>query len=380
MTIPTEERSHEGQSSDAGNDVRVAIAHEWLVSYAGSERCVEELVREFPHSQLLTTVARPSQLPLDLRSAQTSFLQHIPGARTHHEWLLPVLPLAWALRRPVDDVDVVISSSHACAKAVRVRSGIPHICYCYTPMRYAWFFEEERGRVPVALQRPAGVAMAGFRRWDVRSSRRVTHFVAISTAVAERIRQFYGRDAEVVHPPVRTDYFTPGDGDRNGFLFVGRLVSYKRADLVVEAFSSLPHQLTVVGSGHQLESLRQRATPNVRFVSALSDEALRDLYRSSLALVFPGIEDFGIVMAEAQACGTPVIATAAGGARDIVRPGETGWLLDEPSVESIRAAVAEAAAQPFAAHEVADATSARFSTARFRTEIREIVDAYVGRG
>ena len=380
MTIPTgAERSHESQDRDARNDIRVAIAHEWLVSYAGSERCVEELVREFPRSRLLTTVARPSQLPLDLRSAQTSFLQHVPGARTHHEWLLPVLPLAWALRRPIDDVDVVISSSHACAKAVRVRSGIPHICYCYTPMRYAWLFEEERGRVPVALQRPTGMAMAGFRRWDVRSSKRVTHFVAISTAVAERIRDFYGRDADVIYPPVRTDYFTPGDGGRDGFVFVGRLVSYKRADLVVDAFSGLPHKLTVVGDGHQLESLKQRATPNVRFVSGLSTEALRALYRSSLALVFPGVEDFGIVMAEAQACGTPVIAAAAGGARDIVRPGETGWLLDEPSVESIRTAVKEAATQPFAANEIA-ATSTRFSTARFRAEIREVVNAYGGHG
>jgi glycosyltransferase involved in cell wall biosynthesis len=380
MTIPTgAEQSHESLGRDAHNDVRVAIAHEWLVSYAGSERCVEELVREFPRSRLLTTVARPSQLPLDLRSAQTSFLQHVPGARTHHEWLLPVLPLAWALRRPIDDVDVVISSSHACAKAVRVRSGIPHICYCYTPMRYAWLFEEERGRVPVALQRPTELAMAGFRRWDVRSSKRVTHFVAISTAVAERIRDFYGRDADVIHPPVRTDYFTPGNGDRDGFIFVGRLVSYKRADLVVEAFGGLPHKLTVVGNGHQLESLKQRATPNVRFVSGLSIEALRDLYRSSLALVFPGVEDFGIVMAEAQACGTPVIAAAAGGARDIVRSDETGWLLDEPSVDSIRAAVAKAAANPFAANEIA-AASKRFSTGRFRAEMREVVNAYGGYG
>jgi glycosyltransferase involved in cell wall biosynthesis len=360
-------------------DLRVAIAHEWLVSYAGSERCVAELLREFPGAVVYTSVLRPSEVPPELRHARTSLLQHIPGAPTHHEWLLPVLPLSWALRRPIDDVDVVISSSHSCAKAVRVAAGIPHVCYCHTPMRYAWFFEEERGRFPVPLQGAASVAMAGFRRWDVRTSRRVTQFVANSTAVADRILQFYGRDSTVVHPPVRTDFFTPGGSGRSGFLFAGRLVSYKRADLVVEAFRTLPYELTVVGSGQQLESLVRQATPNVRFVSSVSDDELRDLYRSSVAMVFPGVEDFGIVMAEAQACGTPVIATAAGGALDIVEPGRTGWLLEDPSVESIRAAVAEAGAEPFAADTIA-AAAGRFSSARFRTEMRDVVEAVITHG
>ena len=147
--------------------LKVAIAHDWLVSYAGSERCVEELLHEFPGSQLLTTVTRRDRLPAVLRASRTSFLQHVPGAPDHHQWLLPVLPLAWALRRAVTGVDAVISSSHSCAKAVRIADGIPHVCYCHTPMRYAWYFDEERARIPAALQAPAGVAMAGFRRWDV---------------------------------------------------------------------------------------------------------------------------------------------------------------------------------------------------------------------
>ena len=207
----------------------------------------------------------------------------------------------------------------------------------------------------------------------------MTRFVANSTAVAGRINRFYGRDADVVHPPVRTDFYTPSDGEREGFLFVGRLVSYKRADLVVEAFAGLPHTLTVVGGGHQLESLKRRATPNVHFRSGLSDTELRELYRTSLAMVFPGVEDFGIVMAEAQACGTPVIATAAGGALDIVRPEETGWLLDEPSVESIRAAVDAAASRPFDPQGIA-AAAARFSSDRFRSGMRRIVEQTVAGG
>jgi glycosyltransferase involved in cell wall biosynthesis len=241
-------------------------------------------------------------------------------------------------------------------------------------MRYAWYFDAERGRLPRPLQPVAGAAMGWFRHWDVATSRRVTRFVANSTAVADRIRAFYGRDADVVHPPVETDFFTQADVERDGFLYVGRLVSYKRPDLVVEAFRGLPHRLTVLGAGHQLETLRRDAPPNVRFVESATDAELRDLYRSSLALVYPGVEDFGIVMAEALACGTPVIAAAAGGATDIVEPGVSGWLLDDPGVESIRGAVEEASGSPFDAAAIAE-SAARFSPARFRREMREIVDS-----
>jgi glycosyltransferase involved in cell wall biosynthesis len=359
-----------------GRQLRVTIAHEWLVTYAGSERVVAELLEAFPGANLLTTLIAPDRVPPALAAAQPSFLQHLPGAVDHHTWLLPLLPIAWHARRPVRDVDVVISSSHSCAKAVRVADGIPHVCYCHTPMRYAWYFDAERHRLPRPLQPVAAPLMGAFRRWDVATARGVTRFVANSAAVADRIRRFYRREADVVHPPVRTDFFTPAIEDREGFLYVGRLVSYKRPDLVIEAFRGLPHQLTVVGTGAQLAKLRDQAPANVRFVPEASDDELRRLYRSSIALVFPGVEDFGIVMAEAQACGTPVIAAAEGGALDIVHPGLTGWLVARPDVDGLRAAVREAAATTLDSEAIA-ASADRFSVDRFRREMRLIVDAVV---
>jgi glycosyltransferase involved in cell wall biosynthesis len=276
----------------------------------------------------------------------------------------------------VTNVDAVVSSSYACAKAVPHDPTIPHLCYCHTPMRYAWQFGSERHRFPTALRPPARAAMAAFRRWDRRTARKVTSFVANSQAVANRIARFYGRGARVVHPPVRTEFFTPGGERRDDFLFVGRLVSYKRADLVVEAFAGLPYRLVVVGSGHLESELRATAAPNVRFLGDVGDDELRDLYRSARAFVFPAEEDFGIVMAEAQACGTPVIAFAAGGATDIVEPGVTGWLLERQSSDELRAAVRRAAAEELDSTAIR-LSAERFSEKRFRSEIRAAVEEMV---
>jgi glycosyltransferase involved in cell wall biosynthesis len=351
--------------------LRVAIAHEWLVRYAGSERCVAEMLEVFPDAELLTTVLDASVLPEAFRAARPSLLQHVPGATRHHEWLLPLMPLAWRLRERVRDVDLVMSSSHACAKAVRAEPGIPHLCYCHTPMRYAWQFDAERERFPHAIRPFARLGMDWFRKWDRATARRVTKFIANSTAVAERIRDAYDRDAEVIHPPVRTEFFTPG-GEREGFfLYVGRFVGYKRPDLLVKAFAGLPeHRLFMVGRGPLGPSLVADATPNVSFIDSLDDDGLRDLYRSARALVYPVDEDFGIVMAEAQACGTPVIALAAGGATDIVQPGRTGWLVREQSVDELRAAILQAAAEDLDGDEIARSAQ-RFAASRFRREIRE---------
>jgi glycosyltransferase involved in cell wall biosynthesis len=360
-----------GASDAPETGLRVAIAHEWLVRYAGSERCVVEMLGVFPDAGLLTTVLEPSALPELLRQARPSFLQHVPGARRHHEWFLPLMPLAWRLRRPVAGVDVVISSSHACAKAVRVEPGIPHLCYCHTPMRYAWQFDDERERFPTALRPLARAGMRAFRRWDRRSARHVTRFVANSSAVATRIEASYGRTASVIHPPVRTDFFTPGGERDDLFVYVGRFVGYKRADLVVEAFAGLPEQrLLLVGDGPQRERLESMATPNVSFAGTVDDERLRALYRSARAIVYPAVEDFGIAMAEAQACGAPVIGLAAGGALDIVEPGVTGWLVERQSVDELRAAIRQAAQAELDQDEIARRAQ-RFSAERFRREIRE---------
>src|SRR5262245_52229397 len=165
---------------------------------------------EFPRSRVLTTIRKDSALPPSLRGSEASFLEHLPGAHDHHEWFLPLMPLAWRVRTEIDDVDAVIASSHACANAVRVAPHVPLISYCHTPMRYSWDFDSEAGRFPPAIRSLARRGMALFRTWDRRTATRVTHFVANSRSVASRIERFYGRAATVIHPPVRTEYFTPG--------------------------------------------------------------------------------------------------------------------------------------------------------------------------
>jgi glycosyltransferase involved in cell wall biosynthesis len=356
--------------------MRIAVAHDWATQYAGSERVVEEILRAYPDAELLTTLVERDELPASLQRAQPSFLQRIPGATRHHEWLLPAMPLAWLLRTPVQGVDAVVSSSHACAKAVRYRSGIPHLCYCHTPMRYAWDFRSEEARFPAAMRPAARLMMAWFRRWDRATAERVDVFVANSSAVAERIGRFYKRAAQVIHPPVRTDRFSPGGDRTDTFLYVGRLVGYKRPDLVVDAFAELPQRLLIVGEGQLGARLRAQATPNVSFLGAVDEDTLLDLYRTCRALVYPVEEDFGIAMAEAQACGTPVIGLGRGGALDIVQHGTTGWLLDAPTVEQVRRAVRQAAREELSSSEIRQHAE-QFAAPRFRERITAAIEEMV---
>lgn len=358
------------------DDLRIAIAHDWLIRFAGSERCVRELLREFPGSPILTALAIPGALPEDFAHAEPSILQRIPGATRHHEWFLPLMPAAWRLRAPVEGVDALLSSSHACAKAVRAAAGVPHLCYCHTPMRYAWDFASEQGRFPRGSRSAARALMAGFRRWDRHTASRVTVFVANSRAVARRIRRCYGRTAQVVPPPVDTDFFTPGGARSGRFLYVGRLVAYKRAGLVIEAFRGLPHELVVIGDGGDGDILRASLPSNVTMIPYATPWELREHFRRSTALVFPADEDFGIAMAESQACGTPVIGLAAGGALDIVEHGRTGWLIDAPTVTAVRRAIEVASRTGL---DVADvrASAERFSAPRFRARMRQAIEEMV---
>jgi glycosyltransferase involved in cell wall biosynthesis len=237
-------------------------------------------------------------------------------------------------------------------------------------MRYAWDFASEAQRFPAPIRPAARAFMPAVRRWDRGTAQRVTAFIANSSAVAARIECFYGRSAEVIHPPVETDYFTPTDRDRDreGFLYVGRLVGYKRADLAVECFRGLPHRLTVIGEGHLGPELRATAPPNVTFISAVSKSELREHYRRAQALVFPADEDFGITMAEAQACGTPVIGLRAGGALDLVRDPDAGFLADAPDPGELRQLIRRAAVTDFD-HRAISAAAQRFSCERFGARI-----------
>jgi glycosyltransferase involved in cell wall biosynthesis len=361
-------------------DRNIVVAHDWTTNYAGSERVVEQLLRMYPSAPLLTSISAEPPLPfLKGRSVRTSFVQKAPSARHHWEYYLPLMPLAWRSIGEVTGVDAVVSSSHACAHAVRLASDTPQLNYCHTPMRYAWDFESEKDRFPLPYRPLARHAMRWFRRWDRKQAQTVTEYVANSTAVAERIARYYSRAARIIHPPVDVDFFTPSPEGREHepyFLYVGRLVSYKRADLAVEAFAELPFRLVVVGQGHLGPRLRQWAPPNITFREDVTRADLRELYRHATALVFPADEDFGIAMAEAIACGTPVISLNRGGARDIVEVGRNGWLMETDEASSLKSLAWAAAKNSLSSTDISSSAS-RFSPTLFRQKMHEAVEEMI---
>lgn len=320
----------------------IALVHEWLTTLGGSDRVLLALHELFPRAPVYTSLYAPHRLPAPFRAmnVHTTWLQLLPGAVDRHRMLVPLMPLAF---RSLDlrGVQVVLTSSHACAKGVRVDPDAVHICYCHTPMRYAWDLDSEYVRAMPPLARPAARAtLSWLRRWDRGAAQRVDHFIANSQFVADRIRRHYGRESTVIHPPVDVGFFTP-DGNsaqqRHNpfFLVVSRLVPYKRVDLAVEAFNLLGWPLVVVGDGPEAPRVRAMARTNVELVGEVSDEELRNYYRRCCALVFPGEEDFGIVPVEAQACGRPVIAYGRGGALETVVPGRTGVFFREQTVDAL---------------------------------------------
>jgi glycosyltransferase involved in cell wall biosynthesis len=316
---------------------RIALCHEWLTTYGGSEQVARRLALALGVRDVFVFAAR-TELARELFPEQRVRV-HPWGAgrlgREHWQRLLPIMPYAWG-HLTLDGYDAVVTSSHACVNAIRVPDGIPHISYCHTPMRYAWQWRSELGRLPAALRPLWPAAAAWFRHADRRWAQRVTRFIANSRHVALRIRDAYARDAEIVHPPIDTSYWTPvADARSEAFLVAGRLVAYKRVDVAIRAADEAGVGLTVAGGGPELPRLRRIAGPNVRFVVDPPREVLRELYRHARALVNPGVEDFGMTMVEAQACGTPVLAFARGGAMEAVVDGVTGELYADPEAHSL---------------------------------------------
>jgi glycosyltransferase involved in cell wall biosynthesis len=260
--------------------------------------------------------------------------------RRYWHWLLPIAG-SWWRRLKLDEYDLVVTCSHASVNAVRVRPGAAHVSYCCTPMRYAWLWRSELGRLPAPLRIAWPLIAALLRRADRRRAANVGLFLAVSKEVAGRISRFYGRSSTVVYPPVDTSFFSPepDTAREDFFLLAGRLVAYKHPDVAVRAANIAGARLVVAGTGRELKRLRTLAGPGVEFHEAPSNEDLRDLYRRARALVFPGVEDFGMVLVEAQACATPVIAFGSGGAREAVADGVTGMLYDDPSAEGLALAM-----------------------------------------
>jgi glycosyltransferase involved in cell wall biosynthesis len=303
--------------------LKIALVHDWLTGYRGGERVLHHLAQRYPEADLFTLFHTPGSVTPEIenRRITTSALDRLPLTARHYRKLLPLLP--WAIRRfDFSGYDLVLSTSHAVAKSVRVPPNVPHLDYCFTPMRYIWDqIDAYLGRGPARWA--ATPAVHALRRFDVRTSdaSSVGRFVAISTEVADRIRRHYGREANVVPPPVDQSWIeSTSTPSKDYYLHVAGFVPYKRDALVIETFRRMKRRLIVVGDGPGRAALEKRATSNIEFVGRVQDERLGDLYQNALALIYPQHEDFGLVAVEAQAAGRPVIAFGEGGARDSVRP------------------------------------------------------------
>jgi glycosyltransferase involved in cell wall biosynthesis len=375
------------------------LVHDWLTGMRGGEKCLEVLCRRWPSAQLFTLLHRPGSVSgaIERLGPRTSFLGRLPCVHRYYRYLLPLMPAA-ASRLRLPPCDLVVSFSHCVAKSAPPPAGVPHVCYCFTPMRYAWHLRDAyfggRARGPKA--RLLGLLLRRLRDWDRATAGRVSHFVAISETVRRRIAECYGRDSAVIHPPVDTDFFRPAPVPRDGhYLVVSAFAPYKRVDLAVRACNRLKRRLLVIGSGQDERRLRALAGPCVHFLGWQPDEVIRDQLRRCRALLFPGEEDFGIVPVEAMACGTPVIALGRGGATETVvplltpgrhpaprQPGDpaaqapTGVWFTEQTVDGLAGAIAdfEARARDFDPS-AARRQALRFTAARFREHFFAYLDA-----
>lgn len=320
-------------------NARVALVHDWLTGQRGGEKVLEVFAEIFPDAPIYTLFHFPgTQVPeIEKRRIITSFLQRWPFVKTKYRSYLPLFALAAELF-DLQDYDYIISSSHCVAKGIIPHPDALHVSYIHTPMRYAWnqyfsYFSPQilnffkRIIIPPILHR--------LRIWDESSSHRVDYFIANSKTVAERIQRYYRRQAEVIHPPVDTQFFQPASNQDDYYLIVSALVPYKRIDLAIAAFNQRGESLKIVGRGPDDKKLRKAAKPNVEFLGSLGADDLLSAYQGARALILPGEEDFGITSLESQACGVPVIAYGRGGATETVIPGKTGLFFEELTVESL---------------------------------------------
>jgi len=364
--------------------VKIALVHDWLTGMRGGEKALEVICERFPEAELFTLLhIRGSVSPtIERHRPHTSFIQRMPFVRRAYRSYLPLFPTAIE-QFDLDRFDLVVSLSHCCAKSI-VRPGhARHLCYCLTPMRYAWdqfdaYFGPARiGRVRSRLMRPV---MARLARWDRDTADRVDRYVAISHYVAGRIHRYYNREATVVYPPVDTDFFQPDAViPERSALVVSALVPYKRLEVAIEACRLAGVPLTIVGDGPERAHLeRLAAGGDVRFAGRCSDDDVRGWYRRSAVALLPGEEDFGIVPLEAQACGRPVVALGRGGARETIVDGDTGVLVEAHTADAFADGIRRAIDRPFDAMAIRRHAE-RFSRSRFGNEMEALMREPIGR-
>ena len=364
------------------SNARVVLVHDWLTGMRGGEKVLEMLCEAYPDADLLTLFHVPHSVSpaIERLHPRTSVLQHLPGIRRFYRYCLPLFPTVIE-QFDLDQYDLVISTSHCAAKAVVKTGRARHLCYCFTPMRYAWdqfdayFGKEQVGTLANWALRPVLDSLA---RWDAGTAGRVDRYVAISQHVASRIRRYYNRDALVIYPPVDTGFYCPDDTTPDNFLLiVSALVPYKRIDVAIEASRISGVPLRIAGDGPERERLMTLAADkqaNVEFLGAISNDEIRDLYRHASAVLLPGEEDFGIVPVEAQACGRPVIALARGGALETVVDGVTGILVNDSTPEAFAAGIARARHIPFDSAAIR-AHAIKFDASVFAQSIKTTIES-----
>ncbi|MFL5330579.1 MAG: glycosyltransferase [Gemmataceae bacterium] len=366
---------------------RVAFVHDWLTGLRGGEKCLERLIRLFPDCEIFTLFHRKGSTSptIESRPIQPSWLQHLPGWRRYYRYLLPLFPRA--ARWKIEDCDLVVSLSHCVAKSAIAPVGVPHVCYCFTPMRYAWHMKDQYFGTSRSLKdRVRDRLLSSLREWDRTTSNRVDHFVAISKTIAKRIHESYDRDSEVIFPPVDTDFYRPAPVTREDYyLVVSALAPYKRIDLAIEACQRVNRNLVIIGTGQDEQKLKAKAGGNVTWLGWQPDSVIRHHMQTCRALIFPGEEDFGIVPVEAQACGAAVIAFGRGGATETIAglgnsANPTGLFFSEQSSESLAEALLrfEARRGEFDPN-AARLTAMDFSADRFDEKISNYLAAVLAR-
>lgn len=357
---------------------KLALVHEWLSIIAGSEKVVGELLALYPDAELFTLVDffnDDERKLIHSKHAQTSFIQHLPFAKTSFRSYLPLMPLA-VEQFDVSKFDVVISSHHAVAKGVLTHQNQLHICYCHSPMRYAWDFYHEylrEAKLDKGLRgMMAKMLLHYLRIWDVASANRVDAFIANSHYIARRIKRIYNREATVIYPPVDVEKFECKSQKDDYYLAVARFVPYKKVDVIVQAFSQMPDKkLVLIGEGDK--AILKNATRNIEVIGFQPFESLKTYLASAKAFVYAAEEDFGITIVEAQACGTPVIAFGKGGATETVIDGKTGVLFSQQTAESLKEAVKKFEQMTFDANAIRK-NAERFNRTVFAESIKTFID------
>lgn len=358
--------------------MEVALVHDWLTGMRGGEKVLEALCELHPHADIFTLIHNRGSVSatIERHRIRTSLIQRLPLARRQYRRYLPLFPFAIE-QFSLDPYDLVISSSHCAAKAVIAPGRARHLCYCHSPMRYAWdqfdaYFGPGRAGPAISrwVYRPV---LSRLARWDASTASRVDRFVANSQHVAGRIRRYYNRAATIVYPPVDTVFFHPAEiPPADHFLIVSALVPYKRIDVAIDACARIGVRLRIAGTGPDRARLERQAGANVELLGHVSDEALRDEYRRALAVILPGEEDFGIVPVEAQACGRPVVALARGGACETVVDNETGVMVQEPGAEALARALERVATLRFDSQRLR-AHAEQFSRERHLQRLRGVI-------